>query len=159
VYLNGTLIPGSSFTNNYYQFSNATPNVITATEPISVAQYFTTQGCSGNASPFDPDMIMLNPVEQNINNVTLVSSNLAAPSNQQHHLHVIMRNGGTGISSFKLDGVPISPASWVHHGIQYSIYMPNVSQGYHKLTCDSGFNGLAYGYADAESYCYLQAPM
>jgi hypothetical protein len=157
VYLNGTLIPGGSFTNNYYQFSNTTPNVITASEPISVAQYFTTQSCSGNSAPYDPDMIMLNPVEQNINNVTLVSSNLAAPSNQQHHLHVIMRNGGTGISSFKLDGNPVSPASWVTHpgDPTYSyLYLPNVSQGYHKLTCDSGFNGLAYGYADAESYGY-----
>ncbi|HEV8272558.1 MAG TPA: PKD domain-containing protein [Chitinophagaceae bacterium] len=157
VFLNGTLIPGASFTNNYYQFSNSTPNVITASEPISVAQYFTTQGCSGNAAPYDPDMIMLNPVEQNINNVTLVSSNLAAPTNQQHHLHVIMRNGGTGISSFKLDGNPVSPASWVTHpgDPTYSyLYLPNVSQGYHKLTCDSGFNALAYGYADAESYGY-----
>src|SRR6187401_305709 len=156
VYLNGTLIPGGSFTNNYYQFSDNTPNIITATEPISVAQYFTTQGCSGNASPFDPDMIILNPVEQNINNVTLVSSNLAAPTNQQHHLHVVMRNGGTGISSFKLDGVPVS-ASWVTHpgDPAYSyLYLPNVAQGYHKLTSDSGFNALAYGYADAESYGY-----
>ena len=51
VYLNGTLIPGASFTNNYYQFSNTSPNVITASEPISVAQYFTTQGCSGNGTP------------------------------------------------------------------------------------------------------------
>jgi gliding motility-associated-like protein len=157
VYLNGALVPAASFTNNYYQFSNATPNVITASEPISVAQYFTTQGCAGNGSPYDPDMIMLNPVEQNINNVTLVSSNLAATTNQQHHLHVIMRNGGTGISSFKLDGNAVSPASWVTHpgDPAYSyLYLPNVSQGYHKLTCDSGFNALAYGYADAESYGY-----
>src|SRR5215203_2829058 len=158
VFLNGTLIPAASFTNNFYQFSNTTPNVITASEPISVAQYFTTQGCpNGNPAPFDPDMIMLNPVEQNINSVTLVSSNLAAPSNQQHHLHVIMRNGGTGISSFKLDGNPVSPASWVTHpgDPTYSyLYLPNVAQGYHKLTSDSGFNALAYGYADAESYGY-----
>ena len=156
VYLNGTLIPGASFTNNYYQFSNNTPNVITATEPISVAQYFTTQQCSNNGSPYDPDMIILNPVEQNINNVTLVSSNLAAPSNQQHHLHVVMKSGGTGISSFQLDGIPVS-ASWVPHpgDPAYSyLYLPNVTQGYHKLTSDSGFNALAYGYADAESYGY-----
>jgi len=156
VYLNGTLIPGTSFTNNYYQFSNNTPNVITASEPISVAQYFTTQQCSGNGSPYDPDMIILNPVEQNINNVTLVSSNLVAPSNQQHHLHVVMRNGGTGISSFQLDGIPVS-ASWVPHpgDPAYSyLYLSNVTQGYHKLTSDSGFNALAYGYADAESYGY-----
>src|SRR6187551_2698681 len=156
VYLNGTLIPGGSFTNNYYQFSDNTPNIITATEPISVAQYFTTQQCSCNGSPYDPDMIILNPVEQNINNVTLVSSNLAAPTNQQHHLHVVMRNGGTGISSFKLDGVPVS-ASWISHpgDPAYSyLYLSNVSQGYHTLSSDSGFNALAYGYADAESYGY-----
>jgi gliding motility-associated-like protein len=156
VYVNGTLIPAGSFTNNYYQFSNSSPNVITASEPISVAQYFTTQQCSGNGSPYDPEMIMLNPVEQNINNVTLVSSNLIA-AQPQHHLHVIMRNGGTGISSFKLDGTAVSPAAWVTHpgDPTYSyLYLANVSQGYHRLTSDSGFNALAYGYAEAESYGY-----
>ena len=160
VYLNGTLIPAASFTNNYYQFSNTTPNVITASEPISVAQYFTTAGCGpGNGSqstPYDPDMIILNPVEQNISDVTLVSSNLVA-AQPQHHLHVIMHNGGTGISSFKLDGVNVSAASWVVHpgDPTYSyLYLPNVAQGYHTLKSDSGFNALAYGYALAESYGY-----
>jgi len=160
VFINGVLVPGASFVNGvYYEFSNSNPNVITASEPISVAQYFTTQGCSGNPSPYDPDMIILNPVEQNINNVTLVSSNLAAgtPPAHQHHLHIIMRNGGTGISSFKLDGVAVSPASWVTHpgDINYSyLYLSNVTQGYHTLTSDSGFNALAYGYGNAESYGY-----
>ncbi len=157
VYLNGALIPSASFTNGtYYEFSNSIPNEISATEPISVAQYFTTQGCSGNGTPYDPDMIILNPVEQNINNVTLVSSNLVAAT-PQHHLHVIMRNGGTGISSFKLDGIPVSPSSWtVHPGDPaYSyVYLSSVAQGYHTLTSDSGFNALAYGYAQAESYGY-----
>ena len=157
VYLNGTLIPNGSFTNGvYYEFVNTIPNQITATEPICVAQYFTTAGCAGNGAPYDPDMIILNPVEQNINNVTLVSSNLVA-NNPQHHLHVIMRNGGTGISSFKRDGIAISPVAWVTHpgDATYSyLYLSNVTQGYHTLTSDSGFNALAYGYADAESYGY-----
>ncbi len=158
LYVNGALIPAASFINGrYYEFSNTSPNLITASEPISVAQYFTTQNCSGNPSPYDPEMIMLNPVEQNISNVTLVSSNLAATQNQQHHLHVIMRSGGTGISSFKMDGIPVAATSWaVHPGDPtYSyLYLPNVAQGYHKLTSDSGFNALAYGYANAESYGY-----
>jgi len=157
VYLNGTLIPGASFINGvYYEFLNSIPNQITADEPICVAQYFTTAGCAGNGSPYDPDMIILNPVEQNINDVTLVSSNLVA-ANPQHHLHVIMRNGGTGISSFKLDGAIIPAASWITHpgdpGYSY-LYLANVTQGYHTLTSDSGFNALAYGYANAESYGY-----
>ena len=159
VWVNGVLIPAASFVNGvYYQFSNAAPNVITASEPISVAQYFTTQGCgAGNGNGvYDPDMIVLNPVEQNISDVTLVSSNLVA-AQPQHHLHVIMRNGGTGISSFKLDGNPVSTASWVTHpgDPTYSyLYLPNVAQGYHTLKSDSGFNALAYGYASAESYGY-----
>ncbi|RYZ53239.1 MAG: PKD domain-containing protein [Sphingobacteriales bacterium] len=114
--VNGNLIPASAFVNDYYEMpgSNSTPNLFEADQPISVAQYFTTQGCGGNTSsvPNDPDMIMLNPVEQNINKVTLISSNLAAASSatypHQHHIHVIMKNNGTGISSFRFDGNPIS---------------------------------------------------
>ncbi len=158
VYVNGALIPGASFMNGvYYEFTNSTSNTITASEPVSVAQFFTTQNCSGNASPYDPDMIILNPVEQNINKVTLVSSNLVAPQNQQHHMHVIMNNGGTGISSFKFDGTAIPASSWsvIPSDPSYSfLYLANVNQGYHTLTSDSGFNALAYGYANAESYGY-----
>jgi gliding motility-associated-like protein len=158
VSVNGVAVPSASFVNGYYEFSNNTPNYITADEPISVAQYFTTQGCSSNGSPYDPDMIILNPIEQNISRVTLVSSNLVATQNRQHHLHVIMPSGGSGISSFRYDGAPIpATANWVPHpalpGYSY-LYLSNVSQGYHTLVSDSGFNALAYGYANAESYGY-----
>jgi hypothetical protein len=33
-------------------------------------------------------------------------------------------------------------------------YLANVTQGYHTLKSDSGFNAMAYGYANAESYGY-----
>jgi gliding motility-associated-like protein len=164
VYVNGILVPSTSFINNtYYQFFNNLPNEIISDKPISVAQYFTTQGCDGNSNtvPNDPDMIILNPVEQNINNVTLVNSNLfAPPTNQyphQHHIHVIMKNGGSGISTFQLDGAIVSPSLWTVHPSDptYSyLYLSNVSQGYHRISSDSGFNALAYGYANAESYGY-----
>ncbi len=164
VYVNGTLVPSSSFVNNtYYEFFNDRPNEIVSDKPVSVAQYFTTQGCDGNSSfaPYDPDMIILNPVEQNINDVTLVNSNLFAASTtqypHQHHIHVIMKNGGTSISSFQLDGVKVAPSLWTVHPSDptYSyLYLANVNQGYHRISSDSGFNALAYGYANAESYGY-----
>ena len=163
VYVNGGLVPASSFVNNqYYQFFNNTPNLIESDKPISVAQYFTTQNCDGNSgNPNDPDMIMLNPVEQNIDKVTLVNSNLYAAVtpqySHQHHIHVIMRNGGTGMASFTLDGQPVPASSWVRHPADPSysyLYLANVTQGYHTLASDSGFNALAYGYANAESYGY-----
>ena len=157
VYLNGTLIPASSFVNNrYYEFSGNVPNRVTADQPVSVAQYFTTAGCNSSTNPYDPDMIVLNPVEQNISKVTLVSSNLVA-ANPQHHIHVVMPNGGTGISSFRIDNNPIPASSWVVHpqNPAYSYaYLANVTQGYHTLISDSGFNAMAYGYANAESYGY-----
>lgn len=158
VFVNGTLVPPASFVNGtYYEFSNSTPNAITSDQAISVAQYFTTQGCSGNATNYDPDMIVLNPVEQNISRVTLVSSNLVAPAGQQHHIHVIMPKGGTGTSSFRIDGNPIPASDWVTHpsnpAFAYA-YLDSVTRGYHTLASDSGFNGLAYGYANAESYGY-----
>lgn len=156
VYLNGSLVPAALFANNYYEFSNNTPNSIEADMPISVTQYFTTQGCNGNGVPYDPDMIVLNPVEQNIDKVTLVSSNLVNSNAAQHHIHVIMHNGGTGISSFTVDGAAPS-GTWITHSADpnYSyLYLNNVMQGYHRLSSDSGFNAIAYGYADVESYGY-----
>ncbi len=162
VTLNGVPIPAGSFTNEYYQFSNTIPNLIEADLPISVSQYFTSQSCLTNGSPYDPDMIILNPVEQNINQVTLVNSPLTvsqSPPNaaHQHHLHVIMRNGGTGQSSFTLDGASVPAGSWVVHpgDPNYSyLYLPFVAQGNHALHSDSGFNALAYGYGSAETYGY-----
>lgn len=157
VFLNGTEIPAASFgSGNFYEFSNTIPNYVTSDEPISVVQYFTTQGCSGNGSPLDPDMIILNPIEQNISKVTLVSSNLVA-AQPQHHIHIMMPKGGTGISSFKFDGNSVPATNWVNHpgNPNYAyLYLNNVAQGYHTLQSDSGFNAVAYGYASAESYGY-----
>jgi gliding motility-associated-like protein len=169
VVVDGVAVPAASFTNNYYTVPvDNRPHLIEADQPISVAQYFTTQGCDGNtANVNDPDMIMLNPVEQNINKVTLVSSNLAAASTtgapHQHHIHVIMKNSGTGISSFRFDGAAVAANLWTVHpnDASYSyIYLANigsgntVGQGFHTISSDSGFLALAYGYASAESYGY-----
>ncbi|RYY97967.1 MAG: PKD domain-containing protein [Chitinophagaceae bacterium] len=166
VRLNGSIIAPGSFVNNTYTVSlNNQANLIEADQPVSVAQYFTTQGCGGNFDVNDPDMIMLNPVEQNINNVTLVNSNLVAGNSgtQQHHIHVIMRNGGTGLSSFTLDGSRVPASVWNVHpqDPSYSYaYLADVSggttllRGYHKLSSDSGFNAVVYGYGPNESYGY-----
>ena len=158
VYVNGVLIPASSFTNGtWYQFFNKIPNLIESDLPISVTQYFTTQGCDGNMGMlYDPDMIVLNPVEQNISKVTLVNPPLANPTPPyEHHLQVMIPNRGTGISSFKLDGAPMNNA-WIVHpsDSKFSYIYLDVTEGYHTLSSDSGFNALAYGFASAESYGY-----
>lgn len=156
VTVNGVAVPGASFSNNYYEFQSNVPNVIESDQPICVAQFFTTAGCNGNGNPYDPDMIILNPVEQNINKVTLVSSSLVATP-PEHHLHVIMKNTGTAQSSFRFDNAPVPVGNWtpVPNDPSYSYtYLSNVTQGFHTLYSDTGFNAICYGYAPAESYGY-----
>lgn len=158
VYVNGILVPSSSFNNGtWYQFFDNSPNLIESDLPISVTQYFTTQGCDRNMGMlYDPDMIVLNPVEQNISKVTLVNPPLANPTPPyEHHLQIIMPNGGTGISSFRLDGAPVNNTWTVHPSdAGYSYLYIDVAEGYHTLSADSGFNALAYGFASDESYGY-----
>ncbi|MGV3528777.1 MAG: PKD domain-containing protein [Flavisolibacter sp.] len=157
VTVNGTTISAASFTNGYYEFKSDKPNLITADKPISVAQYFLTQGCEGNMLPSDPDMIMLNPVEQNIDRVTLINSNLFEPTGQEHNIHVVMKNTGSALTSFRFDGASVPLSSWKTHPEDPTfsyLYLSNVSQGFHQLTSDSGFNAIAYGFANQESYGY-----
>ena len=158
VYVNGVPVPASSFNNGiWYQFFNKTPNLIESDLPISVTQYFTTEGCDGNMGMlYDPDMIVLNPVEQNISKVTLVNPPLANPTPPyEHHLQILIPNAGTGISSFRLDGAAVNNTWTVHpSAAAYSYIYLDVNEGYHTLSSDSGFNALAYGFASAESYGY-----
>ena len=123
VTLNGTLIPTASFINNVYQFSSSQTNYVESDKSILVAQYFTTAAtCSGNNNPHDPEMIYLNPLEQTVSDVTVnsmqPSSNTAIT---QHFINVVLRNSGTGVSSFKIDGVS-PPASLINTLAQNNSY-------------------------------------
>ena len=80
VTLDGVVQPTSALINNfYYQFNSQTTHVITGDKPIQVIQYAVTQGdgitgksVAGDIG--DPEMIYLNPLEQNISQVTLYST-------------------------------------------------------------------------------------
>ena len=144
--------------NFYYEIpATNQPQLIEADKPILVAQYFTSQNQCGNNTPGqlgDPEVIYLSSVEQNINKVLWN----ATPNYQitQHYFNVIIPNTGTGISSFKLDGGSIPPASFINHpqAPGYSYLSLPVNAGQHIIQSDSGFNAIAYGYGNAESYGY-----
>lgn len=163
VKLNGNTIPNTQLVNNfYYQFKNsnisgtgaALPNLIESDKPILVAQYCTTQGTEGNpnTSPGgDPEMILLSPVEQTINDITLYSANRF--NIIQSYINVVVKKGGE--KSFKLDGNLITDSFKVHPSESNYYYATlNVSAGSHNLYSDTGFNAIAYGFGAAESYGY-----
>jgi len=156
VTLNGAPIGLPLQNGFYYQIASSnTPKLIEADKPITVAQYLTSQGACGNgAQPGDPEVIYLSPVEQNISKVLWN----ATPNFQilQHYFNVIIPNTGTAISSFTLDGAPVPAASFVPHpqAPGYSYLRQSVAAGQHIIQSDSGFNAIAYGYGNAESYGY-----
>jgi len=153
VTLNSTAIPATSFVNNfYYEFLSSTTNVIESDKPILVAQYFTTQGCDGNSSNGDPEMIYLNPVEQTIAAVTLNSMQPAGININTHFLNVVLKNDATAINSFKIDGVSYNSFNPVPQDNNYTYAQIRTTAGTHNITCDTGFNIIAYGLGNVESY-------
>lgn len=163
VKMNGSVITGNpvnaSLNNNfYYEVSTSSAASFEADKPILVAQYITTRGACGNgqqSDPGDPEVIYLSPVEQNIDRVILNStSNFAI---EHHWINVVIK--ASAAASFRIDGNP-SPVPFVPHP-QDPNYMyaqiggqGKLSSGQHTLNADSGFNAIAYGYGDAESYGY-----
>jgi gliding motility-associated-like protein len=156
VTLNGTPIADADFVRQfYYQFTSNNPNVIESDKPILVAQYFPTQGCIGNPNPGDPEMIFLNPAEQTINNVTLNSLQPSSGTDiNLHFLNVVVKNNANAINSFVIDGQPYKDFIPVPSDNNYAYARITTTKGNHTVTCDTGFNIVAYGFGNAESYGY-----
>lgn len=158
VKLNGAIIPNAVFVNNQYASLPASnePSIIEADMPIMVAQYFTTQSCSGNGGLGDPEMIYLNPVEQTISKVTLNSMQPVSGTNiNQHFINVILKTSAAAINSFNIDGVSYAANFTTHpNATGYSFARIQVNQGTHTLSCDTPFNAIAYGFGANESYGY-----
>jgi gliding motility-associated-like protein len=157
--------------NNFFYEIDATttPQLIEADIPIMVAQYTPSQGGSGCGTvggDGDPEVIYLSPVEQSINKVLWNACSQFSINLNKHYINVVIPNGGTAISSFRLDGVPIPASVFTPHPSDpaYSYARINVSSTAgspstgtglpHIVQSDSGFNAIAYGYGGAESYGY-----
>ena len=144
--------------------AQTSPMFISADKPISAAQYLMSQGCAspgGNIG--DPDMILLNPVEQNISNITIFTSTQQAI--QQQHMNVLIKT--TGAPSFRITDqfgatVPINaftpmPSDPTYSFLQHSFSA--VAQASYTLRSDSGFNAICYGLAVQSLMAIRQEPM
>src|SRR5687767_10138140 len=90
VYFDGSLVAilnqgqiyPSTFTSSPVVLT--TPTSITADKPICVTEYAQRQNCSGAIPNVvgDPDMVVLNPIEQNIKDITIFSSTQQAITRQ-----------------------------------------------------------------------------
>lgn len=148
--------------NSFYEYATGNPTYIETNKPSSVVQYFTTMACLTGAQLGDPEMVVLNPVEQTINNITVFSAHKNfVPSNQSSitncYLNVIIRSNAT--SSFKISGnTPAAPFIAIP-GTDYSYLQEEVTSiaqtnPVQTLSADSSFSAIAYGFGSVESYGY-----
>ncbi len=126
---------------------------ISADKPIAVAQYALTQACSGGGLG-DPDMVILNPVEFNIKNITVYSS--SKEDIAENYINVLIKTSAA--ASFRINGArPAGTFTTLRGQPDYSYLRVNLN-GYRtqtfNLSADEGFNAIAYGFGDVESYAY-----
>ncbi|WP_461453201.1 PKD domain-containing protein [Mucilaginibacter sp.] len=156
VTLNGQVLSQNQFTNGfYYTFNSSVPNIITADQPIQVAQYAVSQGntptCGNITNDVgDPEMIFLTPLEQTLSHVTLYSTSNYKILNS--YINVLIPSNA--VSSFVLDGQPYTSFTGVPTNSLYSYAQIPVVNGPHTIAANTGFNAIAYGFGQHESYGY-----
>lgn len=164
VYVNGIALSTSTLINNsFYEISTNGDNTyrdIYSDKPISVLQYFITMACDGSTAG-DPEMIALNPIEQTLNDITVMSArrDLTPPYTNitGHYLNIIYKS--SAFSSLKIDGAAPKAIPKLMGATGYSYIQEDVTNSTnttpsHRIICDSGFICIAYGFGNVESYGY-----
>lgn len=154
----------------FYFYRSNKPLMITGSQAISVAQFITSAtcktGCSTNSGSVgcygDPEMVLLNPVEQTLQNVTFFSALQSyLPSGQsnvvQHYVNLIISK--KFISTVKIDNAPpkgmfIDIPGSIYSYLQEDLTASTQSNPIHNISADSNFVAIVYGYGNVESYGY-----
>jgi gliding motility-associated-like protein len=164
VKVNGAVLPLASLNQFYYQVETDTTTLIETTKPVMVAQFCASNACNGTGiathpstgANGDPEMVILSPVTQAVNDVTVYSA--LNYSIQHNYINVIVKNDG--VASFTFDGVNAASAFKVHPndaGYSYAVFAELQGGVSHRLTSVSTFNAIAYGFStnsNNESYGY-----
>ncbi len=157
-------------TGNFYIYRTNKPLIINGSEPISVVQYITSltckTGCLSNGTVStcfaDPEMVVLSPVEQTLQDITFFSAhkNYVPAGQTQVQIHfvnlVISKNYK---NSLKIDNAPPTASFIDIPGSNYSYLQEDLttssaSNPVHRVTADTNFAAIVYGYGDLESYGY-----
>lgn len=160
---------GTTLSNPYAKgaivtFSAKQATVISADKPIGVGHYQTSQTCNlnnpsstngGSATfPGDPEITVLNPVEQTLSNITVYSRLQGVPTRiNRFFINVIIKT--VDAPTFRLNGSPISNFVPIDAEYSYRIIDVTNAAAQHRLTANGGFSAITYGYGEVESYAYL----
>ena len=176
---NGTMLNNPYAKGSIITFTSQAANTINADKPVNVTQFQTSQTCNpknvgynNNNAPFpgDPEMTILNPIEQTLKDVTVysaVSTSLAPTQITKHYINIVIKTAdapsltvdGTSFSA-NADTAAFQVNKFVKINSEYSYLIADVTQSSasgptHRIKADGGFVAIAYGYGPVESYGYL----
>ena len=127
------------------------PTIINAPQPISVAQFNSSQSCNASGTG-DPNMLQLFPTENQGTDFRWFASNLGTYFSV-HYVNVVAPTANTG--DILLDGssqggfftpFPANP-DWSYAQLQ-------VAAGEHTLNSTTPFHAYSYGFGDFDAYTY-----
>ena len=153
ILINGQTVPLSANEFKEFSYTNQAAFAINSNKPVAVAQFSLTQAADIGVG--DPDMVILNSVEQNINDVTVFLTPKNAITDQ--NINVVIKD--EGISTFKINGQKptslfVKIANTKYSYLQEKFTVPNGTFLSVRLSSDSGFNAFCYGFGSPESYSY-----
>ncbi|RXK82937.1 PKD domain-containing protein [Filimonas effusa] len=170
VKVNGTALNVSTLKNNFYYHESASADLIEADKPVMVAQLMGSGALCGGGSPTlnDPDILFISPVAQGINKIGFFRNN--RQTIQVNYLTLIVNNQGTGLSSLRIDGQPLSaiPSADLYtyphpRDRNYNVIVrrwanfplfPATPPGQCLVYSDSSFTAVTYGLGPQETYSY-----
>ncbi len=167
-------------TGLFYQIEGNKLRKIEADKPITVTQFILPgSSCGGaavgNNGTGDPEMILLSPVDQAVNNTTVYCSDFKDGASGGAYINVLIPK--KGVASFKLDGKQMvdtgqssytgspygsaglitvvkafkpHPQDTAYYFAKFLVSYPAI----HTISSDSTFNAIAYGIAKGESWGY-----
>lgn len=154
---NGSLMTTINARQSYqFELASSSPSAYLETsEPAMVYLYFTSYDYGGSNG--DPSMVIINPIEQKIKNVTFSTFN--SGTSEYHYVNVV--TDAKKVSGMRLDGNNIaSQFQTVSGNADYAFARIQVNHGSHTLSNQSGgFVAHVYGLGEAESYSYSVGSM
>ena len=149
---NGALLTTINARETYqFEITSDEPSCyIETTEPAAVFLYLTSQAYGGTNG--DPSMVIINPIEQQIDAVTFSTFN--SGNSSYHYVNIVTDTDK--VSGMRLDGNNIaSQFTQVNGNANYSFARIEIMHGSHTLSNTIGrFVAHVYGLGSAQSYAY-----
>ncbi|MDR1680422.1 MAG: gliding motility-associated C-terminal domain-containing protein [Prevotellaceae bacterium] len=126
---------------------------IESDQPVEVGFMGESQGCQ-SVSVGDPFLVVVNPVENEITDVTFAALPLSAIL--QQYVNIVVQQSAKAATTLTVaaTGVPVSLTFTDIAGSNYAYARVQIANGSYRLRNSVGFTAYVYGFGNAESYAY-----